>query len=447
MNIMKPRIAFCITCKGRSQHLKQTLPTNLSDNQNYPNTVFILLDYSSTDDLTQYIREHHQKDIDSGRLVLYSLPGQSIFKMAHAKNVAHRCGIREGADILVNLDADNYTGIDFASYVAGQFETFGGNIFLFAKMIKGVLSRGISGRIVVTKNAFLKLGGYDEKFDMWSPDDKDFNARLKRLDYIPVEIDPRYLLAVKHTDKMRFREYPHAANTPYEEIFICTSDQVIANYGHFGEGTVYRNWDNQPIRLGPVPTRIFGIGMHKTGTTSLHKAFEILGFDSGHWLSAHWAKAIWLEVKGMSKSPILEHYYTLSDLPIPILYRELDQNYPGSKFILTIREENDWVESAEGHWNYKRNKYRYQWDTDPFSHFIHKEIYGQRGFDKDIFLNRYRKHNSDVINYFRNRPEDLLILERNTNMGWEALCKFLDLPIPAVPYPRVNTGVKKDEVR
>ena len=42
--------------------------------------------------------------------------------MAHAKNMAHRLGIIEGADILCNLDADNFTGPGFASYIAEQMQ-------------------------------------------------------------------------------------------------------------------------------------------------------------------------------------------------------------------------------------------------------------------------------------------------------------------------------------
>ena len=30
-----PMIVFCTTCKGRAQHLEQTLPQNLADNAHY----------------------------------------------------------------------------------------------------------------------------------------------------------------------------------------------------------------------------------------------------------------------------------------------------------------------------------------------------------------------------------------------------------------------------
>jgi hypothetical protein len=175
--------------------------------------------------------------------------------------------------------------------------------------------------------------------------------------------------------------------------------------------------------------------MHKTATTSLHESLQILGYDSEHWKSAHWAKAIWTEMKAEGRSSTLERHYALCDLPITILYKELDKAYPGSKFILTIRDENKWIESVRRHWDYDLNQFRRVWDADPFSHFIHKQIYGQKNFDAEIFLARYRRHNAEVIEYFKSRPDDLLVFNSN---NWPKLCQFLKRPIPDVPYPLRN---------
>lgn len=435
---MNKSVAFCTTCKDRTTHLEQTLPRNLSDNADYPDCKFIVLDYNSTDHLQSYLQSNHQSDIDSGRLAVYSmLPGPDgpiKFRMTNAKNLAHRCGILEGCDILVNLDADNYTCPGFASYISRMITP---ETYLWARMIPGQFARGISGRIVATKHQFLNAGGYDEKCHTWWSDDKDFNARLGRLGYKGNEINQIYLDAISHNDKLRFREYPLARTSMGEDDFdLSDFDNTIVNNGNFGCATLYRNFDfDTPITLGPLPTRIFGIGMHKTATTSLHAAFEILGYDSAHWQSAHWAKSIYLEMTSIGKSITLEHHYALCDLPITILYDKLDKAYPGSKFILTVRSEEKWIESVRRHFKPDCNKFRKSWDTDPFSHFIHKQIYGQKNFDLDIFLARYRRHNAEVVEYFKDRPDDLLVFNSN---DWPKLCKFLNKPIPNVPYPIRN---------
>lgn len=444
-------VVFCTTCKGRAQHVEKTLPKNLADNVDYPNCKFVLVDYSSPDHLSEYLRTNHADAIASGRLVVYSFKEIGPFRMAHAKNMAHRLGIREGADVLVNLDADNLTEPGFASYVASEFQAaadIGGDIYLWAKMIKGDFVRGISGRIACTADTFLRAGGYDEKYSEWSPDDKDFTARLRRFGCIPREIPREFLGAVPHNDKLRFRDYPQAnpdkkdsGDEPAHSFMVNPDPHCrIANYGRFGRGIVYRNFGTEPTVLGELPTRIFGIGWHKTATTSLHRAFQTLGYDSAHWKNAHWAKAIWAEMNQLGKSPTVEGSYALSDMPIGLLYSALDLAYPGSKFILTVREGEKWLNSVRNHFDPERNPFQGQWDTDPFSHRLHLEMYGRKKFDADIFMARYRRHNAEVMAYFKHRPHDLLVMNMDTSFagpgaGWKELCGFLNQPVPESPYP------------
>jgi Sulfotransferase domain/N-terminal domain of galactosyltransferase len=431
-------VVFCTTCKNRTQHLRLTLPYNLADN---PNSKFVILNYNTEDDLLEYLRSEHAAEIATGHLVIYSNLIEPKFRMAHAKNMAHRLGIIEGGEILVNLDADNLTGARFEDFV---LSTLTEDSFLWSNMIKGVLPRGINGRIAVTRRAFLKVGGYDEKFNEWGSDDKDFNLRLRSAGYQGVEIDPVYLNAIRHNDKIRFKEYPHLRSAP--DTYYCvnkgTTKQALANCGDFGCGIVYRNNDFlNPIYLNKLPTKIFGIGMHKTATTSLHHALEILGYDSWHWPSAHAAKTIWREVNGTGRSPMLDRYHAACDLPIPRLYQHLDAAYPGSKFVLTIRDEQNWLDSVRRHFDPRLNPHRSGWDTDPFSNRIHAIMYGRRDFDSQTFLLRYRQHNQEVRDFFRHRPEDLLVMHMESDPDWAQLCGFLGVPIPEhVSYPKANGG-------
>lgn len=436
------KIAFCTTCKGRTQHLERTLPQNLLDNQQYGNCTFVVLDYNSQDHLREYVQKNHQDSLESGRLAFYSHKEPKHFKVAHAKNMAHRVGILEGADILVNLDADNYTGPGFASYIAQQFEKLHSDMFLWARMVKageGRTPRGINGRIVVPQKAFLNVGGYDEQFTVWSPDDKDFNLRLRRLGYKAFEIDRQFLEAILHNDKMRFQHHTTHPGHESEET-IGDADTTVVNYGNFGCGTVYRNFSEEPIHLTALATRIFGIGLHKTATTSLHHALQMLGFASAHWENAHWAKSIWEEMTTWGRSHTLEKHYALCDLPIPLLYEQLDKGYPGSKFILTIRDEDSWLESVRNHWSHEHNRFRASWSTDPFTHKVHKLLYGTKGFDAEVFLARYRRHNAEVLEYFKDRPGDLLVMD---NPEWNPLCAFLGRPVPTEDYPLTNTSVRR----
>lgn len=429
-------VAFVTTCKNRVQHLRETLPRNMAEN---PDAKFIVLDYNDQQGLPEILWKYCQDEIESGKLAVYSYRENVPFQMAHAKNMAHRCGMVEGANVLVNMDADNYAAPGFSEWLREHFQS-GEDIFAWPRMIKegeGRLAKGISGRIGVTRTAFVLAGGYDEKYKTHSPDDKDFDARLRRLGFDRREIPSHFLNAILHNDKMRFREYPHAKFAQVGEDSAISPDATVVNNGRIGCGTVFRNFGPEPIVIEPIPTRIFGIGMHKTGTTSLHHAFGILGLKSAHWQTAPWAKHVWREVTQNGRSPTLERFYCACDLPIPLIYQQLDRAYPGSKFILTIRDEWKWLKSVANHWNPERNPFRHQWDSDVFTHRVHNLLYGRRDFDPTTMLNRYRQHNAEVLEYFRGRENDLLVMDIDAGHSWPELCRFLNVPVPNEPYPHM----------
>lgn len=430
-------LVFCITCKNRTPHLRETLARNLADN---PNSRFVVLDYHSKDDLLEFLSDTFLGEIAKGRLVVYSYAGWPKFRMAHAKNLAHRLGIIEGGDILVNLDADNYAGPDFESFATRQLSSQP-RAFLWANMIKGEMTRGIGGRIAVSRKTFTTSGGYDEKFESWASDDKDFNLRLRMMGFKGIEIERQFLECVRHNDRVRFKDYPHLIEASPSEFEINAAEitRAVVNGGNIGCGTVYRNFDRDHlVEVKPIPARIFGVGLSKTGTVSLHQALKLLGYDSWHWSSAHAAKSIWQEMKSEGRSQSLERYEALTDLPIPILYRELDVAYPGSKFILTLRNEEKWLESIRRHFLPEHNPWRSGWDSDPFSHRVHHLTYGRTDFDPEAFLARYRQHNAEVQEYFKHRPNDLVLLHLDKKHGWGKLCHFLDRIEPDVPFPHEN---------
>jgi hypothetical protein len=435
-------VVFCTTCKERLHHVLETLPANIRAN---PGAKFVLVNYR--DPLFGFTNQRPSFDlihaISEGQLVVYDFPGVGKFQMGHAKNLAHRCGLNEGADVLVNLDADNFAGEAFTEWLRSE-RAANPDAFFWARMVPHVMPRGINGRIAVTATQFLTSGGYDERFTTWSHDDKDFNQRLRRLGYPAREIPAHFLNAVRHNDKMRFREYPEmrrAAAAGYDGLSggDGASDATVVNFGRIGCGAVYRNFSRQPTELAPVPTRVFGIGMHKTGTKSLDKALRMLGLDSAHWLSAKWAGAIYAEMLAYGRSVTLERHYALSDLPMPLIFRELDKAYPGSKFILTLRDETKWIASIEKHFSRASNPYRGLWDTDGATHTLHRALYGRADFDAQTMIERYRRHNAEVRGWFRERLGDLL--EINLDNGedvWAKLCAFLGKPHPRQPYPHAN---------
>jgi len=178
--------------------------------------------------------------LETGRVSLYNYKASGPFHMTHAKNMAHRLGMLEGADVLVNLDADNYLGDGFEDFVSGVFKC-DSNAFLWSGIVKGKGKklRGVSGRLAVTPAAFLKAGGYDERFLTWARDDKDFNERLCYLGYRPIQTDNCYLEAIPHSDGIRFREWPEVREKVSDEDDAGGALQSsVVNSGNIGCGEV-----------------------------------------------------------------------------------------------------------------------------------------------------------------------------------------------------------------
>lgn len=178
-------------------------------------------------------------------------------------------------------------------------------------------------------------------------------------------------------------------------------------------------------------TWIIGVGFHKTGTTSLGKALEIHGFR----VKSVTPEALIPILKGNYEKvyKMIEGFDVLEDTPWFMIYRELDKQFPGSKFILTIREAEGWYDSICRHSDNIRTAQR-EW--------IYGRGNGNPAANKENTLKVYKDHNEQVLEYFKDRPEDLLVMDLTIGDGWEKLCGFLNLEIPGIPFPHKNKKKK-----
>ena len=163
--------------------------------------------------------------------------------------------------------------------------------------------------------------------------------------------------------------------------------------------------------------KIFGVGLSRTGTLTLTNALSILGFKSCHFPDT------------LKK---VDDFQGLTDSPIAAYFRKLDRDYPNSKFILTVRNVPDWLDSCAALWE------SHSKDFTGFVDEIHLRLYGRLDFDRDSFTRAYYHHVLDVISYFEGR-DDLLIIDICDGEGWKLLCPFLDKPIPSMDFPHVNS--------
>ena len=181
--------------------------------------------------------------------------------------------------------------------------------------------------------------------------------------------------------------------------------------------------------------KIFGLGLPKSGTTTLHRALEILGYSSIH-NPGDSATARQLR-NGDYNLSILEHYDAVMDNPIPAVFAQLDECWPGSKFILTIRPIEEWLKSS------KNAGFNQKYATPKVGstvEFHNTLLFGCNGFCESRYKWVYESHHSLVLDYFTGAKADqLLILDLGKKASWHELCEFLGVQVPDQPFPHANS--------
>lgn len=164
--------------------------------------------------------------------------------------------------------------------------------------------------------------------------------------------------------------------------------------------------------------KIFGIGLSRSGTSSLTEALRILGFSAVH-------------------SPTtlgqIHRHDAATDTTVADNFERLDEFFPGSKFIHTMRAKEQWLRSCERFWLLMQPRF----DASFLLTELHKQLYGTPLFDRERFSEAYERHVRRVQHFFESRPQDLLQLSVDGGEDlWAPLCQFLGQPVPEKEFPR-----------
>ena len=164
--------------------------------------------------------------------------------------------------------------------------------------------------------------------------------------------------------------------------------------------------------------KIFGIGLPRTGTTSVAAAMLELGLKTAHTQLHN------------DNFDAGDSYF---DTPIWADYEELDKKYPGSKFILTWRDPKAWETS------FSKNLGKFLQEIKDINNPKHstnrrcyKKIFDEAKTSEELIF-KYQLHRKKAEEYFKDRPQDLLIFD--VTEGWGKLCDFLGYLIPPIPFP------------
>eukprot|EP00042_Codosiga_hollandica_P045488 m.463694 g.463694 ORF g.463694 m.463694 type:complete len:298 (-) comp57038_c0_seq8:161-1054(-) len=212
-------------------------------------------------------------------------------------------------------------------------------------------------------------------------------------------------------------------------------------------------------------------GLGRTGTNSLQKALELLGFDPcfhgyritpvfGSRLQADqgtslaelpfWVDALQKKAEGRSHEIDLKGHWAkfpfkaTQDSPYMHFRDEIAAAFPRTKFILTVRDPERWYESFRRtvlpmliEWRLRLTT-RFHPDAFKFTNIMWRcqEPYLPltEPNNKKLWVQAYHAH-SELIK--ATMPADRLLVF-DVRDGWAPLCAFLSVPVPDVPFPNQN---------
>ncbi|MDX2410786.1 MAG: sulfotransferase [Woeseiaceae bacterium] len=191
--------------------------------------------------------------------------------------------------------------------------------------------------------------------------------------------------------------------------------------------------------------QVIGAGVGRTGTYSLKLAINQLGLGPCHhmeevlhnmpaqvplWFAAVNGRPDW--------QTIYEGFKSAVDWPTACFFRELIQEFPSAKFILTERDPENWADSFAAT-IYELLAGRDQGPPEMKEWLEMADgVIAKTGFpgglDRDGLIRAFVAHNEAVKATI---PAGQLLVY-SVKEGWSPLCEFLNAPVPAEPFPRTN---------
>lgn len=275
--------------------------------------------------------------------------------------------------------------------------------------------------------------------ETWTDDGSDLDVVVARL-------------AIEHT-RDRVPEGATAAEiAAYIEALPTTARDALHQAGIEEKGPMTRQeldrWleghPKERYGIGDRP-RVFGIGLSRTGTRSLSMALHVLGWDTIHYPVDE--QTFQQLSRGDYDLAILNEYHGITDITVAPYFAQLDRQFPGSKFILTVRDREPWLRSCRFHWE-GRSAFNETTCAEEETYMnvrrlLRAAVYGCYSYNPERFAYVYDTHLRNVLEYFEDRPEDLLVLDICGAHGWEPLCEFLGTDVPAQPFPHRGAKLSK----
>ncbi|MBT6687193.1 MAG: hypothetical protein HOB05_12775 [Bacteroidetes bacterium] len=351
-------------------------------------------------------------------------------------------------DYVMFFDADDYVGKDISAYVnshpgengwimAHGYKMSGkkiapyfgwnsisrtGNIFKFSILMEfvgqGVFEKSSQNELFnhVDSELIISIGKMDRARSF-------FEERGHQLLQYPTRS------AIQVVGNNESSEYTNRIT--FGEIF----DDTLGNSQRVGEITTISSTLVDYFNVLPDNSiKVFCLGFQKTGTTSVDWVLADMGYHVAKAYKqpdAKFSKMLergdYLELKHVTKL-----FDAFQDIPWFLYYKEFDQWYPDSKFILTIRESLSWWKSFSRYFR-----------TESYPLFEYAYGFENPIGNKEALIERYENHNRDVIEYFKDRQDDLLVIDVSENNTLQKISAFLGKSSSYETMPHKNASLGK----
>jgi hypothetical protein len=194
--------------------------------------------------------------------------------------------------------------------------------------------------------------------------------------------------------------------------------------------------------------KIVGAGFGRTGTLSLKNALEKIGFGPCYHMMEVFPRpdhvAMWHRLafhNAMDWDLVFRGFLATVDWPAARWWREIAGHFSDAKVLLSLRDPEAWYKSMS-ETIYQPMKWPVPADV-PEGMRLQNEMV-RKAILADVFDNRFedKAHAIEVFNRHNQEVRDTIDAKRllvfDVREGWAPLCRFLEVPVPSEPFPRLN---------
>ena len=182
-----PQLSIVTTCKGRLDHLKQTLPVML----HIPDCQVVVVDYDCPDGTANWVSANHPE------VTIARVLDRPVFNISDARNIGAESATGEW---LLFIDADVLLTPQILEM---SRETIRPGVFFMPYPRPADLG----GTVLVSRADFDRIGGYEVVFEGWGAEDVDFCARLEQIGSVMLAFAGPPFTSLKHDNGLRTQFY------------------------------------------------------------------------------------------------------------------------------------------------------------------------------------------------------------------------------------------------